>query len=214
MRPTFWIVAGPNGAGKSTLVQAAPINQVLPGVTFWNPDSVARELLQKQGFSGFADAPPDQQRRAFIEAAEFVERKLSESIASCQPVGVETVLSTNKYRPFVEEVVSRGGFFGLIYVSLETAELARERVAQRAREGGHSVPQEKIESRWHKSLANVPWFAERASQFFILDNSNDDAAQPPVLVAYGSQGRIRHCPNLPHGALAVTLSALPGYPHR
>lgn len=212
MRPTLWIVAGPNGAGKSTLVQAAPINRVLPGVTFWNPDSIARDLLMQRGFHSFADAPLDQQRLAFLEAATFVESKLSESVASCQAAGVETVLSTRKYCKLVDEVVTRGGFFGLIYVSLQSSDLACQRVAQRTREGGHSVPVEKIESRWHKSLANIPWFAERASQFFIFDNSSADRGEPPALVAYGSQGRIRQCPVQAHAALAAVLATLPGYP--
>ena len=57
--PEFWLVAGPNGAGKTTCVQMEPISQLLPAVTFLNPDYRTLEKLRALGYQGFADAPPD-----------------------------------------------------------------------------------------------------------------------------------------------------------
>ncbi len=188
--PIFWIVGGPNGAGKTTCTQRRPITALLPGVRFLNPDDLSREKLIQRGFSGFADAPEDVRRSLFLESADDVFIELSCAIAAGEPVGVETVLSTDKYRTPVESVRDAGGFVGLIYVALESPELACQRVAARVRRGGHDVPADKIESRWGRSLENLPWFASHATAFWVFDNSDSDPDQPTHLVARGRFGSV------------------------
>lgn len=102
--PTLWIVAGPNGAGKTTSTQREPIASLLTGVRFLNPDDLSREKLLRQGFSGFADAADDIRRTAFLESADEVFAELIRAVAVGEAVGVETVLSTDKYRAVVESV--------------------------------------------------------------------------------------------------------------
>lgn len=130
-RPEFWIVAGANGAGKTTLVQAHPIRNVLPQVKFLNPDDHARALLRQHGYRGFSDAPPPALQKAFLEAANAVETELEASLRSGEAIGVETVLSSDKYQPRVGFVREPGGFVGLIYIALASPELACARVFQR-----------------------------------------------------------------------------------
>jgi len=132
-RAEFWIVAGPNGAGKTTVVQVHPIALLLPHVRFLNPDDIALELLTQQGWKRFADAPNSALQNAFLEAANLVEAELRARLSRGEAVGVETVLSSDKYRALVNVVLEQGGFVGLIYVALATPELACARVARRAR---------------------------------------------------------------------------------
>jgi predicted ABC-type ATPase len=188
--PEFWIVAGPNGAGKTTLVQAHPIGLLLPDVPFLNPDDIALELLHARGYRNFLESSEAALRAAFLEAAGKVEAQLRASIQSGQPIGVETVLSSDKYRPIVSIVRKRGGFVGLIYVALASPDLACRRVRKRAQAGGHDVPLEKIRSRWARSLANLAWFAQNTSAFWVFDNSNENPKIPPTLVASGQNGRL------------------------
>jgi len=94
--PEFWIVAGPNGAGKTTCVQKEPIQSLLPNVTFLNPDDRTLKKLQLQGYQGFSDAPLDVQTALFFEAANDVFVDLEHAISQQSPVGVETVLSSDK----------------------------------------------------------------------------------------------------------------------
>lgn len=188
--PSLWIVAGPNGAGKTTCTQRRPITLLLPGVRFLNPDDLSREKLLRQGFSGFADAPYDVRRVAFFESADEVFDQLSRAISAGEAVGVETVLSTDKYRNLVETVSQGGGFVGLIYVALESPALACQRVAARVRRGGHDVPVDKIEARWERSLDNLPWFARHATAFWIFDNSDSNLSLPTLLVARGRFGAV------------------------
>jgi predicted ABC-type ATPase len=191
VNPILWIVAGPNGAGKTTLVSREPVASILPNVAFWNPDDLAKKLLGERGYTGFAGAPADQLRNAFIDAANATFANLKDCIAHGIPCGVETVLSTNKYQELVETVLAARGIFGLLYVGLSSPEIACRRVARRVLEKGHGVPEDKIVARWSRSLENLPWFAARASPLFIFDNSAEDPNASGKLIADGESGVIR-----------------------
>lgn len=189
-KPRFWLIAGPNGAGKSTIVgsHGVSLGRLIRRVAFINPDEIARQFLIQRGFKGFHDAPLAVQKETFIEAALVVEKRVDEAIDRRKTIGVETVLSTAKYRPFVERVLKACGDFGLIYVALRTPKLATERVARRVASGGHDVPATKIAERWRRSLENLPWFLGRATYSFVFDNSNS-AELPPLLLARGHHGQ-------------------------
>src|SRR6266446_6468279 len=187
----LWIVGGPNGAGKTTLASHPRFQRLLRGVRFLNPDEFALQRLREAGRQGFGDATMEELRHCFIEAAKAVERELSAGLARGDALGVESVLSTRKYCPLVEQVLAGDGFFGLIYVALKNAGLSRERVARRVAQGGHDVPSDKLDARWSRSVENLGWFAWRASRFWIVDNSDSTPGLPPRLIAEGGAGVIR-----------------------
>jgi predicted ABC-type ATPase len=186
--PEFWIVAGPNGAGKTTLVKGGPLAEHVTA-TFLNPDDRALAILRERGFRSFSDAPPLALTRAFLDAANAVLEIVTAKLAVGEAVGVETVLSSDKYRSVVEWVLQQSGFFGLIYVWLDSPETACARVRERVKRGGHDVPAEKIVARWQRSIDNLAWFLPRASRFWIYDNTNSDAEVAPFLLAEGGNGR-------------------------
>ncbi len=208
-QPELWIVSGPNGAGKSTLVQAHPIRDLLPQVRFLNPDDLARQLLRHRGQSGFAEASPEELQRAFLDAANAVQTELQTALQRGEAVGVETVLSSDKYKSLVEFTRGQGGFVGLIYVALASPELACARVARRVRAGGHGVPADKVASRWHRSVANLAWFASHASAFWVFDNSDESPDTPPRLVASGQMGVLDFLEAATITALGTSLGSLP-----
>ncbi|MGB7077506.1 MAG: hypothetical protein WBD53_09985 [Xanthobacteraceae bacterium] len=106
-----------------------------------------------------------------MEAVRRIEAWLETSINAHQSVGVETVLSTSKYRRLVRAAKRRGFEIRLIYVILETPDLNVERVRLRVRKGGHDVPVEKVRERWARSLRQLPWFLNQADWALIFDNS-------------------------------------------
>jgi predicted ABC-type ATPase len=181
-------------------------------VRFLNPDDFARDLLMRRGHAGFSDATEHDQREAFLQAAKLVESELQAGLRRGEAIGVETVLSTDKYRLAVEEVRALGGFIGFIYVALSSPELACRRVARRVRVGGHDVPAEKIKLRWHRSISNLTWFAARASAFWIFDNSDENPDHPPKLVAVGRLGAVQFLDPSASEALRNTLDHLPRLP--
>ena len=169
-RPAFWLIAGPNGSGKSSLYgsNSAAIygdtNITDAARSFWiiNPDlltsrirSVERKTL----------------RAANLEAVRRVEAWLEASITAHQSIGVETVLSTAKYRRLVRAAKQRRFEIRLIYVILNSPELNIKRVQMRVRKGGHGVPQEKIRERWSRSLKQLPWFLIECDWALLFDNS-------------------------------------------
>ncbi|HEY3790006.1 MAG TPA: hypothetical protein VGL71_14195 [Urbifossiella sp.] len=163
--PELWILAGPNGAGKTTAVQRLPIVSTLPEVAFINPDDRTLRKLIAAGYAGFAETPSQLLDRLFLESANEVAEELKTKINFNEAVGVETVLSTDKYHSLVEWVRGRGGFFGLIYIALTAPEIAMARVANRVVQSGHGVPGDKIVQRWKRSLERLPWFAANATRF-------------------------------------------------
>ena len=188
--PEFWIVAGPNGAGKTTCCQRKPISLLLRHVNFLNPDDLTKQKLNSAGYRGFTNAPTDIQTRLFFASADEVQLQLEASIEASQTVGVETVLSSDKYRELVNRVHERNGVFRLVYVALKSSAIAMKRVAIRVSNGGHGIPDDKIDARFHRSLQNLTWFASRAHSFWVLDNSENDPSRLPIMIAFGSQGRV------------------------
>ena len=179
--PQLWLFAGPNGAGKSTFTQFPEWSRHIRH--FLNADELTRELLRQKGFPTYAGTPPEILQRANLEAAESVFAEVRRLLDNREAVAVETVLSTDKYRPVIEQLRRDGGIFNLIYVGLRSPELSKQRVAIRVGKGGHPVPDEKLAGRWQRSLEHLPWFASRADHFFIYDNSDSDPNREPVLVA-------------------------------
>jgi predicted ABC-type ATPase len=200
----LWLVAGPNGAGKTTLVHRGPLAALLTHATFLNPDDVALELLRDAGYRSFSDVPSDLLTKFFLEAANAVFEKLTTILVAGEPVVVETVLSSNKYRDVVDIVLRDGGFFGLIYVWLDSPETACARVKARVEHGGHDVPAEKIAARWQRSVEKLSWFLPRATRFWIYDNTNSDPDAAPFLLAEGGHGKCSFvAPTVPSPILTV-----------
>ena len=96
---------------------------------------------------------------------------LDASINAHQTVGVETVLSTEKYRALVLAAKERDFEIRLIYVLLDSVARNIERVKMRVAKGGHRVPQNKIIERHRRSLDQLPWFLNEADRAWIFDNS-------------------------------------------
>ncbi len=174
-RPRFLIIAGPNGSGKSTAYEQSIVELGGRAFRIINPDLLAKrlEVLDK--------VPANE---ANLEAVQRIEAWLETSILAGHTVGVETVLSTDKYRRLVTKAKTLGFEFQLIYVILKSADLNVERVALRVRRGGHHVPEAKIRSRYTKSLGQLRWFFDHSNQAMIYDNSGAE----PRLVGQKSKG--------------------------
>ena len=76
--------------------------------------------------------------------------------------------------------------FRLVYVTTPGPELNVERVRDRVETGGHDVPRDKILTRWDRSMAELPWFAERADRLLVLDNSETQ----PIILALRHFGKV------------------------
>lgn len=115
---------------------------------------------------------------ANLAAVQRIENWLDSSIEVHQTIGVETVLSSPKYRRLVEKAQARGFEFCFVYVYLDSAERQLERIRARVAKGGHDVPDDKVRARRERSFAQMPWFFWKAERAWIFDNSG---AQPQLM---------------------------------
>jgi predicted ABC-type ATPase len=180
-RPVLVIIAGPNGSGKSSAYRNTEFE--LEGRTIWivNPDILALRISETE-HRDLIDAN--------LEAVQRIERWLETSIDVHKSVGVETVLSTDKYRRLVTKAKARGMAIWLIYVVLDTVERNIERVRLRVEKGGHDVPVDKIRSRRDRSLAQFPWFLDQSDAAWIYDNSGAS----PRLIGRKRDGNVKFDP--------------------
>ncbi|WAC21978.1 zeta toxin family protein [Blastomonas sp. SL216] len=192
--PKLWIVAGPNGSGKSTLYDTTLIDDFGRSVWIINPDLLTRRIIDSEGLE-LLDANR--------QAVERIMDWLDASLRTHQTVGVETVLSTDKYRALVQRARAGGFDVCLIYVMLRSPELNIERVKVRVARGGHDVPPEKIVARYERSLAQLPWFLEEADRAYIFDNSG---AEPRLVAEKQPDGAVALDPDAP-ATLKRTLAA-------
>jgi predicted ABC-type ATPase len=183
-KPTFWIVAGPNGSGKSSLYSNTDIEAFDQSVWIINPDLLTQRIQEIEKLA---------LQDANVQAVERIEAWVEASILAHQTVGVETVLSTDKYRRLVTEAKRRQFAVRLIFVMLESPNLNVQRVRLRVEKGGHDVPEASIRKRWTRSLAQLPWFLEQADQAAIFDNSG----AIPQLIGQKQQGKIIIDPSAP-----------------
>lgn len=161
-QPVFLIVAGPNGSDKSTVYRDIDLEWDGRSVWIVNPDLLAARIREVENL-----AP----REANIAAVVRIEAWLEASIAVHKTIGVETVLSTGKYRRLVVKAKELGFQVWLIYVVLDSPERSIERIKFRVVKGGHHVEDDDVRKRYRRSLEQLPWFLDQADRAWIYDNS-------------------------------------------
>lgn len=136
------VIAGPNGAGKSTLAPAL-LRDTLGILEYVNADTIA------EGLSAFA--PED----ASIDAGRVMLGRLHELASAGKDFAFETTLASRFYASWLEELQTEGYRVSLIFLWLREVEIAIERVNERVRLGGHSIPEETIRRRFDRGLKNL-----------------------------------------------------------
>jgi len=86
----------------------------------------------------------------------------------------ETVFSHPSKIAALEKARASGFRTYLYYVSTDDVAINVDRVADRYAQGGHDVPLEKIESRYERSLANLPKALPHLSRAYFFDNSGGE----------------------------------------
>ena len=136
-----------------------------------------------------------------------IETWLYASIAAHQTVGVETVLSTDKYRKLVEHAHAHGFVVRLIYVFLKSADLNVERVRIRVSKGGHAVEEARIRDRRRRSFEQLGWFLGAADRVSIYDNSG---AEPSLVFVKTGDDAAAYGPLIGEVAQAIE-TWMPGF---
>lgn len=160
------MIAGPNGAGKSTTAPAI-VQQAFAVHEFINADTIAR------GLSAFAP------EHVALAAGKIMLRRIRTLASERVSFAFETTLATRSFKPLLQGMQQSGYELHLIFLWLPNAAMAVDRVAIRVKRGGHSVPEEVIERRYERGLANFfNLYRPIADSWLMLDNSSDMAPRP------------------------------------
>ena len=104
-------------------------------------------------------------------AADFIRQKL---IQSTRSFTFETVMSFHDKIELLRKAQSRGYRTYLYYVATENPEINVSRVRYRVSKGGHSVPEDKIVSRYKRSLDLLVQAVQSTDRAYIFDNSTHE----------------------------------------
>ncbi|MEO8249236.1 MAG: AAA family ATPase [Burkholderiales bacterium] len=169
--PRILIIAGPNGAGKTTFAREfLPHEAGCP--IFVNADLIAAGLS------------PFEPEKVALQAGRLMLRELARHVARRDTFAFETTLSGVRYARRISEWRRLGYRVELYFLSLPSADLAVERVAERVRQGGHDIPEAIIRRRF---AVGVRLFRELycplVDEWFLHDNAGDE----PVLLDWSER---------------------------
>ena len=162
MSPILLVIAGPNGAGKTTVTTRLREDHWSEGVEYLNPDEIARDKF------GDWNSPT-----AVLEAARWTDARREELLTQSKSIAFETVLSTAAKLEFLERAKAKGYFLRIFFVGTSNPRINAARIADRFVSGGHTVPIDKIVSRYERSMANLSVAVRLADRAYVFDNSVD-----------------------------------------
>lgn len=119
-------------------------------------------------------------------AVDFLCRKLLERKATFT---FETVMSHPGKVALLAEAQRAGYRTYLYYVATDDPDINVSRVRNRVGLGGHPVPEDKIASRYHRSLNLLMEAIKYTNRAYIFDNSTDNADRKLAWVAEITEGR-------------------------
>jgi predicted ABC-type ATPase len=157
--PNVIILSGPNGAGKSTISQTL-LSGAFGACHYVNADAIAR------GLSAFYS------EGMAVKAAKVMLEHLYDLAAERANFAFETTLGSRTFAPWIAELKQQGYSFHLIYIWVPSAEVSIQRVRDRVKFGGHSVPEDTIRRRYQRGLENFfKLYQPLANSWIMLDNS-------------------------------------------
>lgn len=128
------------------------------------------EFVNSDEFAkGLSPFDPD---KAAIQASRFMILKVRYLLERQQDFGIETTLATRTLLKTIHMAQKAGYTVTLLYLWLNSPDLAVERVAARVESGGHNIPEETIRRRYR---VGIDYFfhdyAPLCERWILADNS-------------------------------------------
>lgn len=183
-RPVLLFFAGPNGSGKTTLYETYRAG--FPNLVFVNADLLARII-------------------AGIPATDELAQKMGNLmrqhlLGHPTSFATETVFSDPEGDKlnYLRQAAAAGYRVVFIYTALANWQLSLMRVRHRVANGGHGVPEDRLQRRFDQSRRNCVEALRFVETGLVLDNSVVDQAPAPMALVQ-------------HGKLIAAAPGIPAY---
>lgn len=130
------------------------------------------------------------------EASVLVDFIRNELLNQGRKFTFETVMSHSSKVEFLKKAKTNGYKNYLYFVCTDYPEINIERVRQRVELGGHPVPEEKIVSRYYRSLELLKSAVAETYRTFIFDNTGKESNL--ILEIFEGKEVIYHSREIPH----------------
>lgn len=158
--PNLYIIAGCNDAGKTT-ASLTILPEILNCREFVNADMIA-----------YGISPLNMESVAF-QAGRLMLKRIGELLNVGEDFAFETTLSTRSYVNLIAKAKEKGYEITLLYFWLHSPEQAKKRVAERVSKGGHYIPDEVVERRYYRGVANFfELYSPIVNRWSLLDNTD------------------------------------------
>ena len=170
--PKFYIISGCNGSGKTTASYTL-LPDLLNCREFVNSDEFAKS------FSPFDPGA------ASVTASRYMLMKINYLLERRADFAVETTLATRSLLKIVQQAQALGYEVTVLYLWLNSPELAIQRVHSRVESGGHNIPDAVVRRRYVMGLQYLfNTYIPVIDRWVLADNS-----KPPFqVVAEGTRG--------------------------
>lgn len=154
--------------------------ELLNCLEFVNADNIAKGL-----------SPFNVEKVAF-EAGRIMLVRIDELLRQGVDFAVETTLSSKSYISIIKNAKSKGYAIRMLYIWLESAEVAVDRVATRVEQGGHNIPEEIIRRRYERGLQNLfKHYIPIVDSWTLINNTHEDFDR----IAHGENSFVQNIEN-------------------
>ena len=172
--PRLYILCGCNGAGKTT-ASYTMLPEILDCREFVNSDEFAKSLS------------PFDPSTASVTASRYMLMRIQFLLEQGTDFSIETTLATRSLVSVIRDARERGYKISILYLWVQSPEIAIKRVRDRVNHGGHNIPEEVLRRRYRmgiKYLFNT--YIPLCDRWVLVDNTQS----PFSVIAEGSSGRL------------------------
>lgn len=152
----YVLFAGVNGSGKSTLYNLGNEYIELPRI---NMDEILSEFGD---WKNSAD---------ILKAGKIAVGRIKEMFLKEQSFVQETTLCGHNIIKNIMTAKDKGYRIIVFYIGVETVEIAKHRIADRVKNGGHGIPDADVERRFKESFENLKLIIPYCDEIYFYDNT-------------------------------------------
>ena len=172
--PRLFILCGCNGAGKTT-ASYTMLPEILDCHEFVNSDEFAKSLS------------PFDPSTASVSASRYMLMRIEFLLGQGTDFSIETTLATRSLVSIIRRARERGYTITILYLWVQSPEIAIKRVADRVNHGGHNINDDVLRRRYRMGLKYLfNTYMPLCDRWIIVDNTSS----PFVVIAEGSSGRL------------------------